>query len=340
MNKVIKLILKFRKLNDDKGDTQDYEIIDSAEKIDENMIPHIHHVECTRDVDSCEFFNCMELSRQHFSQRVNEQAEAYVPRTENINPNDDQFVSEPLIQFDNAHNNAFDTTFDTSSHTSSAGSDHSATNDIQTVNTARNSVTMTPDDCDKKRDQNKLDQANKLWGIKKNTEKSGPDSSLNFNDTQILSNKCSSVGDSSPQETHQTYFTQSSRADKMNLCTPKSSSNPYADCQIMNLPRVKRLFIPEFASSWLITIENIFSMYNITDDCHRYYIALQNISTVFLDKLSPYVKGRSWKLLREGIQKVFGTMSYSQQLNAVENLTMNTTPRELLNQILSCLNLS
>ena len=354
---VDRLILKFKKIADPTEDCSQYEIIEdennSQQPImsNEELIPQLHHEDCTGE--NCVFFGCKELSRKNFESRVNIQANHYLGNNfaEEANFTGDQYVSNTDANHDNRLSNIWDTTFDTnSSNESITGSNHGNNPEFQSVNTNPNCVTSATidpncvtsatDDPAKTCDQIKLKQANRRWGIQETAKNQGPGSSKNFNDTHYSDNPCTSAGDGNPQTSHKACFARSDAANDKNSCTHNSKNNPFSMNQLMHLPRVRRDFIPGLSRIWLQTMESIFAMYGVTDDCQRYYMALQNISTVFLDRLTPYITGRSWKLLREGIQKVFGTLSYSQQLNAVESLTMSSTPRELLNQILSCLNLS
>ena len=109
---------------------------------------------------------------------------------------------------------------------------------------------------------------------------------------------------------------------------------------IRRLPRIKREFSPDCVKSWCETLNQLFMFYAIDDDITKYYLAIENINSVFMDRLSPYVKERTWSSLQHGINKVYGTLTYAQKLNIVESLTMSSTPRQLLNKILTTLGLS
>lgn len=105
------------------------------------------------------------------------------------------------------------------------------------------------------------------------------------------------------------------------------------------VPKIKREFIKESANTWLKAMESSFESHGVISERAKFESALSNIPTVYLDRLSPYLADRTFRSLADGIRKVFGQCSYSQRLSIVEALQMTSSPRALLNNMLSTLGL-
>ena len=101
------------------------------------------------------------------------------------------------------------------------------------------------------------------------------------------------------------------------------------------IPKIKRDFDSFSPLCWLESLEASFLNYNITDEHVKYELALQNIKTHDLQKLQPYLADRTFTALANGVRAVFGRKTFSDRLNTVDNLTLTSTPRALMTDILS-----
>ena len=57
-------------------------------------------------------------------------------------------------------------------------------------------------------------------------------------------------------------------------------------------------------------LNQLFKFYAIDDDITQYYLAIENINSVFMERLAPYVKERTWSSLQHGINKVCAKYSF------------------------------
>ena len=99
--------------------------------------------------------------------------------------------------------------------------------------------------------------------------------------------------------------------------------------------RIKRAFCPSSPLIWLQAMDSAFLTHGISSPSIQFQVALENIDTKHLTALQGYLKTPDWNNLKQGIRQIYGTKSHSERLNNVQALVMTSSPRVLLNQILT-----
>ena len=104
--------------------------------------------------------------------------------------------------------------------------------------------------------------------------------------------------------------------------------------------KIKRPFTPSSAHLWIVLMENSFSLHRIYDDRIQFEIALDNLTERQLVRLKPYLKGQSWRSLKEGIKTIYTEHSKAEKISSAHALHMDSGPQNLMNQLLDTLEIS